>query len=66
MQLLLVAMRFSASTFMALIKLPVFEDKAMMDAAANLVLEALNLVKASISDVKVRYYPLYKFNDTGT
>ncbi|XP_028794804.1 uncharacterized protein LOC114750374 [Neltuma alba] len=51
-QLLLEAMRFSASTFLALMKFPVFDDRVLMDAVANFVLEALSLAKASISDVK--------------
>lgn len=51
-QLLLEAMKFSASTFLALLKFPVFDDKLLIDAFANFVLEALNLAKASISDTK--------------
>ncbi|KAI9080635.1 hypothetical protein K1719_037392 [Acacia pycnantha] len=51
-QLLLEAMKFSASTFLAVMKFPVFSDNVLMDAVASFVLEALNLARTSISDVK--------------
>ncbi|KAF7807472.1 uncharacterized protein G2W53_039633 [Senna tora] len=51
-QLLLEAMRFSSSTFLALIKFLASGDKELMDAVAKLILETLNLTKVSMSDAK--------------
>ncbi|KAJ1404809.1 hypothetical protein SESBI_26387 [Sesbania bispinosa] len=51
-QLLLGILRFSESTFSALLKFTDFGDKELMDTVETFILEALNLTKDSISDAK--------------
>ncbi|XP_061337520.1 uncharacterized protein LOC133284511 [Gastrolobium bilobum] len=51
-KLLLEILRFSASTFSALLKFTDFGDKESMDIVETFILEALNLTKDSISDAK--------------
>lgn len=58
-QVLQETLRFSASTFSALMNFQVFVDKALMDAVANFILESLNLTKSCVSNVKVRQFSHY-------
>ncbi|KAK7268660.1 hypothetical protein RIF29_21365 [Crotalaria pallida] len=51
-QLLLDILRFSASTFSALLRFTDFADKELMSVFETFVLEELNLTKDSISDAK--------------
>ncbi|XP_057427797.1 uncharacterized protein LOC130721081 isoform X2 [Lotus japonicus] len=51
-QLLLEILRFSSSTFSALLEFTDFGDKELVDILENFILEALNLTKDSISDAK--------------
>lgn len=59
MQLLLEILRFSSSTFSALLEFTDFGDKELMDILENFILEALNLTKDSISDAKVICFSFY-------
>ena len=59
MQLLLEILRFTASTFSALLKFPDFGDKELMNIVETFTIEALNLTKDSISEAKVICFSLY-------
>lgn len=66
MQLLLEILRFSASTFSALLKFT-DGDKELMDDVETFIIEALNLTKDSISDAKVICFSLNrKLDNTRT
>ncbi|XP_052110550.1 uncharacterized protein LOC107466474 [Arachis duranensis] len=51
-KLLLEILRFTASTFSALLKFPDFGDKELMNIVETFTIEALNLTKDSISEAK--------------
>jgi hypothetical protein len=53
MQLLLEILRFSKSTFSALLKFTDISNKELMDNVETFLIEVLNLTKDSISEAKV-------------
>lgn len=53
MQLLLDALKFSAASFSALARYPLFEDKMLMSTVENFTLEQLNLMNESVSEIQV-------------
>ncbi|XP_022147009.1 uncharacterized protein LOC111016053 isoform X2 [Momordica charantia] len=51
-QLLLDALKFSAASFSALARYPLFEDKMLMSTVENFTLEQLNLMNESVSEIQ--------------